>query len=73
MNPSNLRAAVKAATNAAGAEADAILHASDRAEALAEAALEMLATGDRATAVKLAKRAAEISAWFVPFANEVAP
>lgn len=65
MSPAELRGYIKAATEQAGAEADAILERSDRAEALCDAAIEMLSTGDAETALKLASRAIEVGgpAW----------
>ena len=64
MSPAELRLAVKAAHDQAGADADAILEASDLAESYCTVALHLLESGDRALAPELLFRAGQIDPRF---------
>lgn len=64
MSPAELRAAVKAAHDQAGADADAILEASDLAESYCTVAIHLLAQGDHVISAELLFRAGQIDPHF---------
>lgn len=64
MSPAELRKLAKAAHDAAGADADAILAASDLAEEYCTVAIHLLESGDQIIAAELLFRAGQIDPHF---------